>query len=128
MDDIGGGLDGRLAEGTHLNGTLKFDRAVQIDGRFEGNVKSPGKLILGPTAQVDAETPVAVGQGVGDGLPDASVEARGVAEQDRWSRPAEMVDGDAHAVGGGHHGRPAGFGHGRDPIGGYGPRRWGNHW
>jgi cytoskeletal protein CcmA (bactofilin family) len=60
MNDIGGGLDGRLAEGTHINGTLKFDRAVQIDGRFEGNVKSAGKLILGPTAQIDAE--IAVGE------------------------------------------------------------------
>ena len=55
MNDIDGGLDGRLAEGTHINGTLKFKRALQIDGRFEGHVKSPGKLILGPTAQVDAE-------------------------------------------------------------------------
>ncbi|MGD8328053.1 MAG: polymer-forming cytoskeletal protein [Acidobacteriota bacterium] len=55
MNDIGGGLDGRLAEGTQINGTLRFERAVQIDGRFEGNVKSPGKLILGPTAQVDAD-------------------------------------------------------------------------
>ncbi len=55
MNDIDGGLDGRLAEGTHINGTLKFKRAVQIDGRFEGNVESAGKLILGPTAQVDAE-------------------------------------------------------------------------
>jgi len=60
MSDIGGGLDGRLAEGTHINGTLEFERAVQIDGRFEGNVKSPGKLILGPTAQVDAD--IAVGE------------------------------------------------------------------
>lgn len=58
MNDLDSGLDGRLAEGTHINGTLKFQRAVQIDGRFEGNVKSPGKLILGPTAQVDAEIEV----------------------------------------------------------------------
>ncbi len=55
MNDIDGGLDGHLAEGTDINGTLKFKRAVQIDGRFEGNIKSAGKLILGPTAQVDAE-------------------------------------------------------------------------
>ena len=68
MSDIGGGLDGRLAEGTHMNGTLEFERAVQIDGRFEGSVKSPGKLILGATADVagcalwvrfaDANTPI----------------------------------------------------------------------
>lgn len=58
MSDIGSGLDGRLAEGTRMNGTLEFKNAVQIDGRFEGNVKSPGKLILGPTAEVDAEITV----------------------------------------------------------------------
>jgi len=58
MNDFDSGLDGRLAEGTHINGTLKFERAVQIDGRFEGNVLSKGKLILGPTAQVDAEIEV----------------------------------------------------------------------
>ncbi len=55
MNDLDGGLDGRLAEGTHITGTLKFESAVQIDGRFEGNVTSSGKLILGPTALVDAE-------------------------------------------------------------------------
>ena len=44
MNDIDGGLDGHLAEGTDINGTLKFKRAVQIDGRFEGNIKSAGKL------------------------------------------------------------------------------------
>ena len=55
MKDADEGLDGHLAEGTHINGTLKFKRALQIDGRFEGHVKSAGKLILGPTAHVDAE-------------------------------------------------------------------------
>ena len=58
MNDFDGELDGRLAAGTQINGTLKFKRVVQIDGRFEGNVKSPGKLILGATAQVDAEIEV----------------------------------------------------------------------
>ena len=58
MNDANDGLDGRLAQGTHINGTLKFQRAVQIDGRFEGHVKSPGKLILGPSAQVEAEIEV----------------------------------------------------------------------
>ena len=58
MSDVGGGLDGRLAEGTHMNGTLEFERAVQIDGRFEGSVKSPGKLILGRTARVEADISV----------------------------------------------------------------------
>lgn len=58
MKDLDERLDGRLAEGTHIKGTLKFDRVVQIDGRFEGSVKSSGKLILGPSAKVDAELEV----------------------------------------------------------------------
>jgi cytoskeletal protein CcmA (bactofilin family) len=75
MNDMDGGLDGRLAEGTQINGTLKFERAVQIDGRFEGNVQSPGKLILGPTAQVDAE--IAVGELEVQGTLRGKVQAKG---------------------------------------------------
>lgn len=74
MNDIDGGLDGHLAEGTHINGTLKFKRAVQIDGRFEGSVKSAGKLILGPTAQVDAE--ISVGELEVQGTLRGKVEAK----------------------------------------------------
>ncbi len=59
MNDLDGALDGHLAEGTQMNCTLKFERAVRIDGRFEGTVKSAGKLILGPTARVDADIVVA---------------------------------------------------------------------
>jgi len=75
MNDIDGGLDGRLAEGTHISGTLEFERAVQIDGRFEGNVKSPGKLILGPAAQVDAD--IVVGELDVQGTLRGKVQAKG---------------------------------------------------
>lgn len=76
MSDMGGGgLDGRLAEGTHLNGTLEFERAVQIDGQFEGSVKSPGKLILGRTARVEAD--VSVGELEVQGALRGKVEAKG---------------------------------------------------
>jgi len=56
----GGGpeLDGLLAQGTQVTGTLRFEKAVKIDGQFEGKVESSGKLILGPTAKVDAELSV----------------------------------------------------------------------
>ena len=74
MNDTDGELDGRLAEGTHINGTLKFEGALQIDGRFEGNVKSRGKLILGPTAQVDAD--ITVGELEVQGTLRGKVEAK----------------------------------------------------
>lgn len=75
MSDMGGGLDGRLAEGTHMTGTLEFERAVQIDGRFEGTVKSPGKLILGRTARVKAD--ISVGELEVQGTLRGKVEAKG---------------------------------------------------
>jgi len=58
MNGSGSDLDGLLANGTHVTGTLRFEKSVQIDGQFEGKVESPGKLILGATAKVDAELEV----------------------------------------------------------------------
>jgi cytoskeletal protein CcmA (bactofilin family) len=58
MNGSGSDLDGLLANGTHVTGTLRFEKAVKIDGQFEGKVESPGKLILGATAKVDAEVEV----------------------------------------------------------------------
>jgi len=58
MNGSGSDLDGLLANGTHVTGTLRFEKAVKIDGQFEGKVESPGKLILGATAKVDAELEV----------------------------------------------------------------------
>lgn len=58
MNGSGSELDGTLAQGTHITGTLRFERAVRIDGKFEGKVESPGKLVLGPSARVDAEIEV----------------------------------------------------------------------
>ena len=58
MNGNGSNLDGLLANGTHVTGTLRFEKAVKIDGQFEGKVESAGKLILGATAKVDAELEV----------------------------------------------------------------------
>jgi len=58
MNGSGSDLDGLLAQGTHVTGTLRFEKAVKIDGHFEGKVQSPGKLILGATAKVDGELEV----------------------------------------------------------------------
>ena len=58
MNGSGSDLDGLLANGTQVTGTLRFEKAVKIDGQFEGKVESRGKLILGATAKVDAELEV----------------------------------------------------------------------
>ena len=53
-------------------------------------------------AVVDGPAVEAVGQGGGQGGEDVAVEPGGVGQQQRWSVAAEVVDGQAQAVGGGH--------------------------
>lgn len=50
-----GTLNGFLDRGSHFSGDLKFEDGFRIDGRFEGKITSGSELVLGETAEVDAE-------------------------------------------------------------------------
>src|SRR4030095_7910658 len=50
-----GTLNGFLDRGSHFAGDLKFEDGFRIDGRFEGKITSGSELVLGETAEVDAE-------------------------------------------------------------------------
>ena len=56
--DARGNMDGHLGEGIEVEGTLRFEGSVRIDGRFKGKIISPATLILGPNAKVDGELQV----------------------------------------------------------------------
>ena len=43
-----------LGENISVKGQLKFDSMLRIDGTFEGELLSEGKLIIGPTGHVKA--------------------------------------------------------------------------
>ncbi|MGH7428989.1 MAG: bactofilin family protein, partial [Candidatus Methylomirabilaceae bacterium] len=47
-----------LGEGTSFIGSLQFDGAVRLDGRFEGDVAGSDLLIIGQAASVRAEIQV----------------------------------------------------------------------
>ncbi len=47
-----------LGKGSEFEGKLTFEGAVQIDGRFTGEVFSKGTLIIGENARVKAEISV----------------------------------------------------------------------
>ena len=51
-------LHALLGEGASFEGTLTFEGRVRIDGTFRGKVLSPGVLILGHHADVDASIDV----------------------------------------------------------------------
>jgi cytoskeletal protein CcmA (bactofilin family) len=50
-----GTLNGFLDKGSFLKGELTFEETFRIDGRFEGKIPSGSELILGDSAEVDAE-------------------------------------------------------------------------
>jgi cytoskeletal protein CcmA (bactofilin family) len=51
----GSTLNGFLDRGSHFKGELTFEDTFRIDGRFEGKIRSGSELILGDSADVDAE-------------------------------------------------------------------------
>jgi len=51
----GAALNGFLDRGSHLKGELTFEETFRIDGKFEGKIPSGSELILGDSAEVDAE-------------------------------------------------------------------------
>ena len=51
-------LNGFLDRGSHFQGELTFEETFRIDGRFEGKIRSGAELILGDSADVDAEIEV----------------------------------------------------------------------
>ncbi len=53
-------LNGFLDAGSHVQGNLHFENTFRIDGRFTGQVKSDGNLIVGEGGQVEGE--IEVGQ------------------------------------------------------------------
>jgi len=42
-----------LSEGTELTGDMTAGSDLRIDGAVKGNVKTTGKIVLGPTARVE---------------------------------------------------------------------------
>jgi len=47
-----------LGRNTEFEGTLSFSGTVRIDGRFKGEIRSDGTLIVGDSAVVEAEIQV----------------------------------------------------------------------
>jgi cytoskeletal protein CcmA (bactofilin family) len=53
-----GDLSGFLDRGTFFKGEITFEETLRIDGKFEGAIRSGKNLIIGESADVDAEIKV----------------------------------------------------------------------
>ena len=54
----GASLNGFIDRGSHFEGELSFEDTFRIDGKFDGKIRSGSELILGDTADVNAEITV----------------------------------------------------------------------
>src|SRR3984957_17820878 len=45
----------QIKAGTHIEGEIKSDGDMRIDGTLKGNIQIQGKLVIGPTGQIDGE-------------------------------------------------------------------------
>ena len=54
QDDI----SGFLAEGSEINGEIRFREILRLDGKISGTIRSEGELVIGETGEVDAEVHV----------------------------------------------------------------------
>ena len=50
-----GVLNGFLDRGSHFKGELSFEDTLRIDGKFEGTIRSDNELVVGDTADVNAD-------------------------------------------------------------------------
>lgn len=55
----GNNISAFIGLGTEFQGELDFSGVIRLDGRFSGEIRSQGTLIIGETAQVTAEINVA---------------------------------------------------------------------
>lgn len=57
-NDSSGELSGFLDEGTEVQGELEFKDTLRIDGKFKGVIRAGRLLVIGESAEVDAEIDV----------------------------------------------------------------------
>ncbi len=93
-----------IAQGVSITGTLSFQKLVRIDGNFEGELRSSGKLIVGPTgtiqSDIDLEEAFIAGKVIGDIKVKKRLVLRGRAEvRGNITAPVLSVDEGVLLVG-----------------------------
>ena len=51
-------LNGFLDRGSNFSGELSFEQTFRIDGKFQGKIRAGSELIIGDSAEVDADIEV----------------------------------------------------------------------
>lgn len=80
-----------LGEGVSFRGELSFERLLRIDGIFEGQLLSKGKVIVGPKGKVKADLDLR------EAIIEGEVEGNITVQERLELRGEARVTGDIHA-------------------------------
>ena len=47
------GAHNQIAKGTHIQGDIKTEGVLRVDGTLIGSVESTGKVVVGPTGRIE---------------------------------------------------------------------------
>lgn len=93
-----------IGENVSMKGTLAFDRLLRVDGTFEGEIDSKGKLIVGPKglirANIELQEALIAGKVEGDITVKHKLVLRGRAEvRGNITAPLLTVDEGVSIIG-----------------------------
>jgi len=93
-----------IGENVSMKGTLSFERLLRVDGTFEGEIESKGKLIVGPKglikAHIDLQEALIAGKVEGDITVKEKLTLRGRAEvRGNITAPLLTVDEGVSIIG-----------------------------
>jgi cytoskeletal protein CcmA (bactofilin family) len=113
MPKISDEIQGFFGKETELQGELKFEGTVRIDGAFRGSINSAGALLVGEGARVEADvhcgTVVVTGEITGDIHASERFEARAPAKiQGNVEAPVLVITEGVHFDGHARMGSPVG--------------------
>ncbi|MCH9609331.1 MAG: hypothetical protein S4CHLAM45_08030 [Chlamydiales bacterium] len=80
-----------LGEGVTFRGELSFDKLLRIDGTFEGELLSQGKVVIGPTGKVKADL------NLREAIIEGSVEGNVTVQEKLELRGEASIKGDIKA-------------------------------
>ena len=86
------GNDTILSNDAEFKGSLTFNKKLRIDGKFEGDISSPGTIHVGPDGDVKAEV------NVGNSVVEGKVTGNITAEDKLELRSTAKVYGDIKAA------------------------------
>ncbi|MFZ6050662.1 bactofilin family protein [Halocola ammonii] len=78
----------RIVEGTQVEGDIKSESNIRIDGKFKGTIQTKGRLVIGPTGLVEGTVVCQNAEVEGNMIGKISV------DQLLTLKPTAKIDGD----------------------------------